>query len=65
MYRQAVGAATSLLVRGSQGNIPIIGQNLGIELLNEQYGKELGLRKEKNMILIDTVWFIAQLHQTI
>jgi hypothetical protein len=47
MYRQAVGAATSLLVRGSQGNIPIIAPNLGIELLNEQYGKELGLRKEE------------------
>lgn len=46
--RQAIGAATSLLIRGVAGNIPVIPLNYTVEQLNKDYGYELGLRsKEK------------------
>ena len=39
--RQLVGAGVSLISRGSLGNIPLIPINLGVEAMNEQFGREL------------------------
>lgn len=45
--RQTVGAATSLITRGTTGNIGMMPVNLGIEMLNKEYGYEFGLREDK------------------
>ena len=46
-YRQAVGAATSILTRGMTGNIPMLPINMAIEKINEEYGFEFGLRDQE------------------
>jgi hypothetical protein len=46
--RQLAGAGVSLITRGTTGNFPMIGVNLAIEKLNEEYGEELGLWSDKD-----------------
>ena len=46
--RQLAGAGVSLITRGASGNAPMIPINYGIELLNEEYGEQLGLWSDKD-----------------
>ena len=46
--RQLAGAGVSLITRGASGNVPMIPINYGIELLNEEYGEQLGLWSDKD-----------------
>ena len=46
--RQAVGAGVSLITRGVSGNIPMMLPNYYIEMLNEDYGEELGLWSDED-----------------
>jgi hypothetical protein len=45
--KQGVSAGVSLITRGASGNVPMYLVNYGIEIANENYGHDLGLRKEK------------------
>ena len=46
--RQLAGAGISLITRGASGNVPMMLPNYGIELLNEEYGEQLGLWSDKD-----------------
>lgn len=46
--RQAVGAGVSLITRGVSGNVPMYFPNYIIEMLNEDYGEELGLWSDED-----------------